>query len=227
MKVRISLIAITCAAVTAVLGVGSAHAAVVKSYCIDGATETVSNGTALGLMQQFELDAFAVLGGAYTLVSPLAITPPADGSLLTALGNLSVITSPFPMPGAVFHPVVAGACPVAPVVTPPVADDTAAAASVAAPLPPPEEGIFLCYSKWQVDPGVWPAAEAQWLLWSGQYWQPTAVAGAQSSTQLGGYSLVCNPGKTTASASAASLDGSGAITTSPDLQGRLDVYPVG
>ena len=65
-----------------------------------------------------------------------------------------------------------------------------------APAAPPvvrdPDGAFLCYSRFQVDPGVWPEKEAAALLANG-YWRPTAVPGAVSATRLGPYSLVCNP----------------------------------
>jgi hypothetical protein len=217
-KVRISLIAIACAAVTAVLGVGSAQAAV-KSYCIDSATVTVSDATALGLMRQFELGIYVATGGAYTVAFPGA-NPPANETLLEALGDLGVITSPYHLPGSVFHPVLAGACPIAPTPDPGAVAGTSAAA---APAPRAEEGIFLCYSKWQVDPGVWTASEAQLLLLTGEYWKPYAVLGAGTSTQLGAYSLNCNPGKVTASASTSAVQGGGWVVGDP---GSLDVYPV-
>src|SRR5206468_8864684 len=69
---------------------------------------------------------------------------------------------------------------------------------VPAPVPVPlpnlraPDGAFLCYSRFQVDPGVWPAAEAAALLARG-YWRPTATLGTLSATRLGPYSLVCNP----------------------------------
>jgi hypothetical protein len=221
-KVRISLIAIACAAVTAALGVGSASAADPKSYCIDGATVTVSNGTGLGLLQQLQLDVYAMYGGAYTVSFPGA-NPPANESFLAALGDLGVIKSAFQLPGSVFHPVLTGACPVAPVPDPTPAGGTPATAAAAVAAPQSEEGIFLCYSKWQVDPGVWTASEAPWLLLTGQYWKPYAVLGGDSSTQLGGYSLVCNPGKVTASASTGAVEGGGWVVGDPS---QLNVYPV-
>jgi hypothetical protein len=69
------------------------------------------------------------------------------------------------------------------------------------PIPPPApaappvvrepDGAFLCYSRFQVDPGVWPEKEAAGLLANG-HWRPTAVLGTSSSTRYGPYSLVCN-----------------------------------
>ena len=52
--------------------------------------------------------------------------------------------------------------------------------------------VFLCYSAFQTDPGVWPASEAAKLMAAG-YWSPYAVKGNVSGgTNVGGYHLVCN-----------------------------------
>lgn len=232
MKLWISVTAI-CVAAVAALGVGSARAATTKSYCIDSATATVSNATALGILKQFQLDTFVVLGGAYT-AEGISFGTDADAagepeSLVDALGDLDDIVSPFALPGGVFHPVIAGACPVVtppptPVTTPAETPGATPAETAAPVLPPAEEGIFLCYSKAQLDPGVWPATVAGFLLLSGEYWKPTAVLGTDSSTRLGDYSLVCNPGKSTAGVSTAAVDGAGGLVVDPDVVGRLDVY---
>ena len=56
-----------------------------------------------------------------------------------------------------------------------------------------ENNVFLCYSKFQVDPGVWPVSQAQALLQSG-YWEPSAMSGTMpGGTNLGAFHLVCNP----------------------------------
>ncbi|MDX6452248.1 MAG: hypothetical protein QOH16_2297 [Gaiellaceae bacterium] len=213
MKLRISLIAIACAVASAALGMGSAKAATVKSYCIDGATATVSTDDPLGTLDQFQLDTYASLGGAYTL--NLGTGP--DVSLVDALGTLGYIVTPFAIPGGVFHPVVSGDCASAPVTTPtPTPDGTATGADA---VPAPEGGIFLCYSKYQTDPGVWAADQATELLAQG-YWKPIAVAGPQSATRFGPFSLVCNPGKQVASAPTVGVDSSGTIYTQPPS--RLD-----
>jgi hypothetical protein len=230
-KLRISLIAIACAAATAALGMGSARAATINSYCIDGATVAVANDTPLGVLDQVQLDMYASLGGAYTI--NLGTGP--DASLLDALGTVGYIVSPFAVPGAVFHPVASGACATAPAVTPPPADAGATATATATATPaataafsPVAEtpgGIFLCYSKYQVDPGVWLSSQAQDLL-AGGYWKPVAVPGIQSATRYGAFSLICNPGKETASAPVAAIDGSGDVYTDPSWLGRIDTYDV-
>jgi hypothetical protein len=57
----------------------------------------------------------------------------------------------------------------------------------------PENNVFLCYSKFQVDPGVWPVSQAQALILSG-YWEPSAVSGmVGGGTNIGSFHLVCNP----------------------------------
>ena len=62
----------------------------------------------------------------------------------------------------------------------------------AATLPPPVANVFLCYSAFQTDPGVWPATEAAALIKAG-YWSPYAVPNTVTGgTNVGGYHLVCN-----------------------------------
>ena len=53
-------------------------------------------------------------------------------------------------------------------------------------------GAYLCYSTYQTEPGVWPAAEALVLANQG-YWEPTAVDGnIPGGTNVGNYHLQCN-----------------------------------
>jgi hypothetical protein len=216
-KIRICLIAIACAAATAALVVSSATAATIKSYCIDGATASVSNDTAVGALDQFQLDTYASLGGAYTF----KIGTGADAaSLVDALGTLDYIVSPFSIPGGVFHPVSSGACAAG---SPTPGDGSTATSVSTAPGSP--DGIFLCYSRYQVDPGVWGLDAAPGLL-AGGYWKPVAVAGIQSATRLGAYSLVCNPDKQAASAPAAAVDDGGGISASQDQLGALNSYVI-
>jgi hypothetical protein len=227
-KLRISLIAVACVAVTAVFGVGSARAAE-KSYCIDGETVTLTGAAPLDFLRQIQLDGFAAFGGAYTAEGLFGGGSGAPQSLLDSLGNLGVIVSLFPIPGGVFHQVAAGACAVAPDPTPtPTPTATPAAASPHADPGPPrgEEGIFLCYSKFQVDPGVWEYSLAQQLLAGGGYWKPYAVLGTDSSTRFGAYSLVCNPGKVTQSLPTLGVQGGGDLTQVPSELDALNVYPV-
>jgi hypothetical protein len=60
------------------------------------------------------------------------------------------------------------------------------------------DGVFLCYSKFQVVPGVWPQDAAADLHEAG-YWYPFAVPGnVEGGPNLGAYHLECNPiGSTT------------------------------
>jgi hypothetical protein len=76
----------------------------------------------------------------------------------------------------VFVTVTEGTCPTAPSSGP----------------PPKPVGIFLCYSTFQTDPGVWPAPEAAELLTEG-YWLPYAVPGnVTGGTNMGDFHLICN-----------------------------------
>lgn len=55
------------------------------------------------------------------------------------------------------------------------------------------DGIFLCYSKFQTDPGVFGADVAGGLLDKGGYWLPWALKGnAGGGTNIGAYHLICN-----------------------------------
>jgi hypothetical protein len=54
------------------------------------------------------------------------------------------------------------------------------------------DNVFLCYSKFQVEPGVWSPEQAKELLAQGYYY-PVAVKGnVAGGTNLGDYHLVCN-----------------------------------
>ena len=54
------------------------------------------------------------------------------------------------------------------------------------------DNVFLCYSKFQVVPGVWSPEQARALLADGYYY-PVAVKGNEpGATNLGDYHLVCN-----------------------------------
>ena len=70
---------------------------------------------------------------------------------------------------------------------------TAAGGEPVAPAGEPTvTNVFLCYSTYQVDPGVWPLDVAKTLLTLG-YWQPYAVLGnVPGGTNVGAYHLVCN-----------------------------------
>src|SRR5574340_1603900 len=69
----------------------------------------------------------------------------------------------------------------------------AAAPGAAVAPAAPEDSTFLCYSAYQVDPGVWPVSQAQILYTTFGYWQPFAVKGnVTGGTNVGAYHLTCN-----------------------------------
>ncbi len=72
------------------------------------------------------------------------------------------------------------------IVRPPAGPDTSN-------IKPEVAGIFLCYSKSQVIPGVWPTDVAKTLIAAG-YWEAYAVPGnVVGGTNIGSFNLVCNP----------------------------------
>jgi len=79
-----------------------------------------------------------------------------------------------------------------------------------------EIGMFLCYSKWQVVPGVWPFGKAEQLMKAGGYWLPYAVPGNVAfGTNMGDYHLVCNVAST--QSVSGSFLGAGVNVYSPDI----------
>jgi hypothetical protein len=104
-----------------------------------------------------------------------------------AIGNYGIDTT---IPNYIIHTITTGGCPVA-----------------------PENHVFLCYSKFQVDPGVWPVSQAQALILSG-YWEPSAVSGmVGGGTNIGSFHLVCNPpASSTTDGSYVGADGSVSAT---------------
>jgi hypothetical protein len=74
----------------------------------------------------------------------------------------------------------------------------AGATACQVPVDDAPDGVFLCYSKFQVVPNVWPQDQAAMLLAAG-YWYPNAVPGNDPMfPNLGKYHLVCNaPGTST------------------------------
>lgn len=96
------------------------------------------------------------------------------------------------------------------------------------PEPRPENNVFLCYSKWQVDPGVWPLSAARTLFDSG-YWQPFALQGSYSKTRPGGgeFTLACNlPAGMAAPGSGSAIDSGGVIYPNPPYVSGLGFYPI-
>jgi hypothetical protein len=91
-------------------------------------------------------------------------------------------------------------------------------------LPRDPDGVFLCYSRFQNDPGVWLAPDALPLS-AGGYWRPYAVRGDASSTRLGPFSLVCNVPAGMAVSDRDFVDDSGAIVTDVRTP-QLGLYPL-
>jgi len=82
-----------------------------------------------------------------------------------AIGNYGVDTT---IPNYAIHTITFGGCPVL------------------------VNNVFLCYSKFQVDPGTWGADQAPELMSEG-YWAPMAMTGnVFGGTNIGDYHLVCN-----------------------------------
>lgn len=80
--------------------------------------------------------------------------------------------------------------------------------SAVAPSPPSD--VFLCYSAFQTNPGVWSSSVAAALLKAG-YWSPYAVAGnVAGATNIGAYHLACNLA-TGQSAGTSTLGGAGEV----------------
>jgi hypothetical protein len=93
---------------------------------------------------------------------------------------------------------------------------------------PSEPGIFLCYSAWQIDPAVYPLAQATQLMAEGGYWTPFAVPGTVTGgTNLGDHHLVCN--LATGQAASLNLVGADGRVVGPALHdalaGILGWYP--
>jgi hypothetical protein len=113
-----------------------------------------------------------------------------------------------------------------------------AAAGAAAAGPP--NNSYLCYSKFQVDPGVWSDSPSGFkgglggnvsssaLLKLG-YWSPFAEKSTPTNTKLlGGWYLHCNPpGATLAGAPTAIVGGAGETVGNMSLAVLPGYYPVG
>jgi len=164
----------TLAAVTAGVAASPAFAdpPVGTPYCMDG-TETFTIWDAASA--HVTNKTVTVFGGVFTAgeVDPANVGRSGVQQFYdaietsNAIGNYGVDTT---IPNYIVHHITAGACPVA-----------------------PENHVFLCYSKFEVDPGVWPVSQAQALLESG-YWEPSAVSGTVGGgTNIGSFHLVCNP----------------------------------
>ena len=115
------------------------------------------------------------------------------------------------------------------------AGGAATAGAMIAPDPAgPTTTAFLCYSKYQVDPGAWPLSvpgpahhDAAQLLGLG-YWSPYAEHSVRTSTQLAnGWYLICNlPKSAQALVSGELLGQKGNVLPATKLAGRPGYYPI-
>jgi hypothetical protein len=86
------------------------------------------------------------------------------------------------------------------------------------------DDVFLCYSKFQVEPGVWPPDVAAKLLADGYYY-PVAVKGnVAGGTNLGDYHLVCNA---PAGSTGEVVNENGEVLPERIAGGTLGYYPLG
>jgi hypothetical protein len=86
------------------------------------------------------------------------------------------------------------------------------------------DDVFLCYSKFQVEPGVWPPDVAAELLAAGYYY-PVAVKGnVPGGTNLGDYHLVCNA---TPASSGEVVNANGIVMPAEVAGEALGYYPLG
>ncbi len=95
---------------------------------------------------------------------------------------------------------------------------------------PVENSVFLCYSTYQVDPGVWKLSQAETLFKAG-YWQPYAVAGnVVGGTNVGAYHLVCNLATGQSVPAVHGYVGGGGTVVGPDMHKAMETnlafYPI-
>jgi hypothetical protein len=105
-----------------------------------------------------------------------------------------------------------------------------ASAAASSPPKPVEHSVFLCYSTYQVDPGVWMLSQAETLFKAG-YWQPYAVAGnVVGGTNVGTYHLVCNLATGQSVPAVHGYVGGGGTVVGPDMHTTLETnlafYPI-
>lgn len=165
----LALVLVACAVVASP---ASAAPPIGTQYCMDG-QQTFRTWDAAS--QHVSDKVVTQFGGQFTAgeVDPANIGRSALQQYWDALetsdatGNYGVDTT---IPNYIVHQITLGACPVA-----------------------PESSVFLCYSKFQVDPGAWLAHQASELMSEG-YWAPFALTGnVDGGTNVGDYHLVCNP----------------------------------
>lgn len=192
----------------AVAGIAASPAAasppVGTAYCMDG-SQTFATWDALSANVTNVL--VTSFGGVLTLgeVDPANVGRDAVRQYYDALETSDAIGSPgidTTIPNYAVHHITAGACP----------------------YTPAENHVFLCYSKFQVDPGVWPVSQAQALLQSG-YWEPSALSGTTAGgTNLGAFHLVCNP-PASMKPSGSSIGGDGTANDGANVGDDPGYYP--
>ncbi|MGH2933523.1 MAG: hypothetical protein ACRDL2_03285 [Gaiellaceae bacterium] len=198
MSKTILILLIAIAACAAAASPASATPPVGAQYCMDG-NETFWTWDALAANVTDVI--VNVFGGVLTLgeVDPANVGRPAVQQYWDALETSDAIGSPgvdTTIPNYVVHHIAVGACP-----------------------RPPENHVFLCYSKFQVDPGAWPASQAEELINEG-YWSPSAMSGnLAGGTNIGDLHLVCNPPAATSQGPFVGSDGKAAGVADPGLPG--------
>jgi hypothetical protein len=199
----LAVVAGACALAGLAASPASATPPVGTLYCMDGSQTFATWDATSASVSDLLVKSF---GGVLTLgeVDPANVGRDAVRQYYDALETSDAIGSPgidTTIPNYVVHFIKAGACPYVPA----------------------ENHVFLCYSKYEVDPGVWPAREAQKLLTEG-YWQPSAMSGTTpGGTNVGEFHLVCNPPASVAS-NDSYVGGDGSVTGSA-AAGLPGYYP--
>jgi hypothetical protein len=86
-----------------------------------------------------------------------------------------------------------------------------------------DNAMFLCYSKFQVIPGVWDVMQAPALIALG-YWPAYALPGnVPDGTNVDGYHLVCNPDAT--NKSTGDFRDHNGMDWTPDFSWLIGIYP--
>jgi hypothetical protein len=91
---------------------------------------------------------------------------------------------------------------------------------------------FACYSKFEVDPGVWSTTDVfpTWDSYAQGYWAPYAEQTVPTQTKIGNYYLLCNlPAGMAANGSYVFGGGTPAPASSPYVNGGMPIpgiYPV-
>jgi hypothetical protein len=199
---KISLLLLVAFTACAVAGFAaspaSATSPVGTRYCMDGNETFATWDAGAASVTDLLVNSF---GGVLTLgeLDPANTGRSAPRQYYDALNTSDAIGSPgvdTTIPNYVVHQITAGAC-----------------------TRPPENHVFLCYSKFQVDPGAWSASQAKELVNEG-YWSPSAMSGnVAGGTNIGDLHLVCNPPAATSQSSFVGSDGKAVSVADPGLPG--------